>query len=266
MITSTGNASIKRIRALRHRKERERTGTFYVEGIRLVAEALNVGVELDAAVVAPDLIKGDYGRHTVERLRESVALYLEVTAPVFESLSQKEGPQGIAAVARQRWLGPAEIEPSGGLPWVALEAVADPGNLGTILRTSDAVGAPGVILLGPSTDPHDLAAVRASMGAIFSQRLVRASPTELSAWKDRHRAFVVGTSDAGDRDYTEIRRPLPAVLLMGSEREGLGDEALALCDLVARIPMVGRSDSLNLAVATGVMLYHMFEQTRSPAG
>ncbi|HEX2979947.1 MAG TPA: RNA methyltransferase [Anaerolineaceae bacterium] len=147
--------------------------------------------------------------------------------------------------------------------WVALDSVADPGNLGTILRTNDAVGGAGVILLDHSTDPYDVTAVRASMGAVFSQRLVRASLSEFAAWKQRHSVAVIGTSDAAKMDYHQTHYPSPMVLLMGSEREGLTPQHIAICDLMVAIPMVGRSDSLNLAVATAVVLYEMFNQGRS---
>jgi TrmH family RNA methyltransferase len=187
---------------------------------------------------------------------------LEVTAEVFRSLSAKEGPQGIGGVIRQRWLPLADADPEEGLCWVALDAVQDPGNLGTVLRTSDAVGAAGVILLGQTTDPHDPGALRASMGAVFTQRLVRAGFDQLLSWKDAHGCSLVGTSDAADAEYREVSYGPRLILLMGSERQGLSREQQAQCDLVVRIPMAGKSDSLNLAVASGVMLYEIFHQRR----
>jgi RNA methyltransferase, TrmH family len=262
MITSTANPAVKLIRGLRHRKERERTGLFYVEGIRLVGEAADLMAEVETCVVAPQLLSSDFGWKTVDRLVRAGATRLEVSEDVFRSMSSKDGPQGIAAVVRQHWTELDEIEPGAELCWIALDAVQDTGNLGTILRTSDAVGARGVILMGDATDPYDPGAVRASMGAIFSQHLVRAGAPELAGWKRHHGAQVVGTSDSAPVDYlaAEYRRPL--VLFMGSEREGLGGEEAALCNVMVRIPMAGRSDSLNLAVATGVMLYEILRQRR----
>jgi TrmH family RNA methyltransferase len=187
---------------------------------------------------------------------------IEVTADIFQSLATKEHAQGIGIVARQRWLELAHIRPEAGQCWVALDTVQYPGNLGTILRTCDAVGAAGVILLGNTTDPYDPAGVRASMGAIFSQRLARASFAEFAAWCRRHSLTVVGTSPAAARDYQAVAYQAPLVLLMGSEPRGLSREQQALCDVVVNIPMVGWSDSLNLAVATGLMLYEVFNQQR----
>jgi TrmH family RNA methyltransferase len=146
---------------------------------------------------------------------------------------------------------------------VALSSIQSPGNLGTLLRTADAVGAAGVILLGDGVDPYDPAAVRASMGAIFSQRFVRASTRELAAWKRRSGALLVGTSPAAPTDYQALTYPPSLVLFMGHERQGLSPEEQALCDELVRIPMVGSSDSLNLAVATSVMLYEVFNQHRA---
>jgi TrmH family RNA methyltransferase len=148
---------------------------------------------------------------------------------------------------------------------VALDAAQDPGNIGTILRTSDAVGGAGLLLLGQSADPYDPGALRASMGAIFSQRLVKTDFTQLLQWARQQHIPLVGTSDSASTDYRAAHYHQPTVLLMGSERAGLSQEQQAQCDLVVKIPMVGRSDSLNLAVATGVLLYELFRHTSPPA-
>jgi TrmH family RNA methyltransferase len=260
MITSTANPAIKQIRALRERKERERSGLCFVEGIRLVGEAVQLGAEVEQLVVAPELLASEFGRELVEARRAAGGAVLEVGAAVFESLSRKEGPQGLGAVVRQRWLPLDAARAAEGLCWVALSAVADPGNLGTILRTCDAVGAAGVILLGPSSDPYDPAALRASMGAVFAQRLVRATFADLVAWARRQRCALIGTSDDAPADLRAFPFPRPLALLMGSEREGLSPAEQAACDAMVSIPMAGRSDSLNLAVATGVALYEIFYQ------
>lgn len=265
LISSRANPAIKQIRALATRKERDRSGLFFVEGIRLVLEALQVGAVVGQGVVAPDLLKGRGGHEAVALLRARGVPCLQVTADVFATLSAKEGPQGLGAVVRQRWEPLPAAGPGAGLGWVALDAVQDPGNLGTILRTADAVGAAGVILVGPSTDPYDPAAVRASMGAIFTQRLVRAGWAEFAAWKHEVDITLVGTSDKAAADYQAVAYRPPLVLFMGSERQGLSAEQQALCDRMVRIPMVGRSDSLNLAVATGVILYEIFNQQRHKA-
>ncbi len=264
LISSQANARVKQIRSLRHRQERERTGLFFIEGIRIVAEAVQMRAEIETLIVAPELLKSEFARGIVQQQREQGTPVLEVTAEVFKSLSVKEGPQGLGAVARQRWQRLDELRLEANDYMVALDAAQDPGNIGTILRTSDAVGSAGLILLGHSADPYDPAALRASMGALFAQRLVRASFAEFAAWKRQRGYSVVGTSGAASHDYRGVAYPRPLVLLMGSEREGLSEEQQALCDLMVKIPMVGRSDSLNLAVATGITLYEIFYQFRRP--
>ncbi len=261
LISSTTNTRIKQIRNLAHRREREQTGLFFIEGIRIVSEAVQMGVEVETLIYAPALLKSQFALELLSMQRDRGTACLEVTSEVFKSLSVKEGPQGIGAVVRQRWEKLDEVRLTDELCWVALDAAQDPGNIGAILRTSDAVGCVGLILLGNSADPYDPGALRASMGAIFSQRLIKASFTAFAQWKREHGYTVVGTSGASRTDYRQAEYVSPLVLLMGSERQGLSDEQQAVCDLMVRIPMVGRSDSLNLAVATGIVLYEIFYQS-----
>jgi TrmH family RNA methyltransferase len=262
-ITSRSNPRIKLIRGLRDRKVRDRTGLFFVEGIRIVAEAVQLGVEVEELVVAPSLLTSELALRLVDARRAAGIPCVEVSSEVFQAISLKDGPQGLGAVVRQRWEALELARPSGDLGWVALDAVQDPGNLGSILRTGDAVGAAGVILIGRTTDPHDPSAVRASAGAVFSQRLVRAGPEELAAWKREHGVGVVGTSGAASTDYRAVSYPSPFLLCVGSEQHGMSRPQQDLCDLVVSIPMVGRGDSLNLAVATALVLYEAFCQRRA---
>lgn len=270
LISSPSNPAIKQMRALRTRKERERTSACWVEGIRIVAAAIQRGAAIERLVVAPDLLTSPFARELVAAQQARGTASTEVTAEVFATLSSKDGPQGIGAVVRQQWTALDQVAPGDALCWIALDAAQDPGNLGTILRSADAVGAAGVMLLGHAADPYDPAALRASMGAVFAQRLVRTSFDDLLRWKTHHHATLIGTSDAAPSDYHTVRYPLPAVLLMGSEREGLSPAQQAACDLLVNIPMTGYSDSLNLAVATAIMLYELFNQrrdaSRDPAG
>lgn len=256
------DATIREIRRLRGREDRERTGTCYVEGARIVAQALRAGLTIERCVIAPDLLTGDFGRSIVQELQQAGVPILELTPVAFGSISFKESLQGIGAVVRTRLESLADVDLDDTLGWVALDAVGNPGNLGAILRTGDAVGCAGVIALGDTTDPYHPAAVRASMGAVFSQRLVRASFEEFVRWKRARGYTVIGTSGSARPEYREVAYRAPVVLLMGSERLGLSDEQQAVCDQLVRIPMVGTSDSLNLAVATSVVLYEVFQQNR----
>lgn len=264
VISSLHNPRIKAIRALKARKERERTGLLFIEGIRIVLEAIALGATVETLVVAPDLLISHRARESVDAQRRLGLPCLEVSAAVFaglsRSISHKYGPWGLGAVVRQQWEPLAGVRLYRGQCWVALDEVADPGNLGTILRTNDAVGGSGVILIGHGTDPYDPASVRASMGSIFAQRLVRATLEEFDAWRRAHRYMVIGTACDGAVDYRAAAYPDAVVLLMGSERHGLPPEQRALCDRLVTIPMSGHADSLNLGVATGIMLYEMLRQ------
>jgi TrmH family RNA methyltransferase len=261
-ITSPANHRIRSLRKLRERKYRQESGCFYAEGLRIVVAAAKQGAEIETLVVSPELLTSPIGLKLVEEQRQKGTEILEVSAKLFQTFSLKESPVGLASVIRQQWRSLNSIQPGGSDTWVALDEVADPGNLGTILRTHDAVGGKGVILLGHSTDPYDPSAARASMGALFSQQLIKATFDEFVAWKQKVNIPLVGTSDSAMMDYQKIHYPESLVLLMGSEREGLPEPLMSLCDYMVSIPMVGRSDSLNLAIATAVVLYEIFNQRR----
>jgi TrmH family RNA methyltransferase len=266
IITSASNPRIKFVRSLRRRAVREQSGLFFVEGVRAIAEAIQLGAGVQTLVVAPALLTSPLGYELIYQV--SGADYLEVNADVFRSLSAQENPQGIGAIVRQKWVELGTAKANLGLCWVALESVQYPGNLGTVLRTSEAVGGAGVILLGNATDPYDPLCIRASMGAVFSQNLMRTTFPEFNAWCSREHCTLVGTSPSAATDYLAVAYPEPTVLLMGSEQHGLTAEHIAACHHLVRIPMVGRCDSLNLAVSTSTILYEIFNQRRaaSPRG
>lgn len=265
MITSFANERIKELRRLQDRKYRQETALYWIEGLRNVAAALDdpENHPLETLVVAPHLLTSSFGQALVEAQRQRGLPVLEVSDAVFERLSRKEGPVGLAAVARQQWTALDDVALRPGKPWVALDSVADPGNLGTILRTLDGAGGDGLILLDQSTDPYDPASVRASMGALHRQKLTRCTLDEFTRWQARTNAAVIGTSDKATADFHEYRYPAEMILLMGSERQGLQPQHLALCHGVVSIPMHGASDSLNLAVATGIVLYEIEYQWRA---
>jgi TrmH family RNA methyltransferase len=260
LIMSRNNPKIKQIRVLLKRPERERTGLALIEGLRLVTEALRFPERVRQVIVAPELLKNQRGRDLVQDHAARGFPVMFVSAEAFESFSQKDGPQGIAAVISQKWEQLHQVKLSVGDCWVALAAIQDPGNLGTILRSCDAVGCRGIFLLDHATDPYDPTALRASMGAIFSQRLVKTSFRAFAEWKNKHHYAVAGTSDAAALHYREVTYPSPVILLMGSERQGLLPEQQAACDFVVSIPMSGSCDSLNVAIATAVVLYEILDQ------
>lgn len=265
LIASRNNPYLRKLRLLHQREGRDKTGLFLIDGIRPVAEAIKMDVKLETLLLAPRLLIHPSAQRLARRLQRSGTPILSVTPEVYHSLSQAVEPQGIGAVVRQKWERLDQVKPSRGLCWVAVESVQSPGNLGTIIRTSEAVGCAGLILIGDSADPYDPATVRASMGALFNQRFVRTSQAAFAEWKKRRQCTLVGTSPAAERDYHTVVYPRPTILLMGSEKQGLSEAMQALCDLRVKIPMVGRSDSLNVAVATSILLYELFNQRRTGA-
>jgi TrmH family RNA methyltransferase len=262
MITSTSNAKIKVIRKLREKKERQASGLFYCEGLRIVGDAFDHQAGFDSLLIAPELLHSEYGQSLIEKAEKMGVPVLELDSMVFRSIAQKENPQGIAAVCEQRWMELNELDLNSGDLVVALDSVADPGNLGTIMRTLDGVGGLGLILLDQSTDPYDPTTMRASMGTLFGLHFIKTNLEQFGTWKHSKDIKVVGTSDKAQVDYYGYAYPDPMVLLMGSERQGLTSTHYALCDEVVAIPMAGSADSLNLAVATAVVMYEIFNQHR----
>jgi TrmH family RNA methyltransferase len=264
MISSHSNLKIKQIRALRQRKERQKTGLFLVEGIHPVGEALESGAQIESLCYAPELLHSDFAQRIIQKASLQGVACLAVTAQVFESLADKENPQGILAVVRQCRMELVSINPNS-FPWlVALVSPQDPGNVGTILRTIDAVSASGLLLLDSSLDVYHPNAVRASMGTLFWYPVVHATFDEFSRWSSEYGYHVYGTSAHASLDYREVGAyQFPAILLLGSERDGLAPSYIAACEQLVRLPMLGRASSLNLAVAAGVMMYKMLESMQA---
>jgi TrmH family RNA methyltransferase len=255
LITSPGNPKIKQARALRQRKQRNATGLFLVEGLFHIGEALAAHAAIDSLFYVPDLLEGDFARQLIDRvLIEGLTCY-ETTADILASIAEKENPQGVIAVVRQQSVGLADLTLQN-FPWgVAIVSPQDPGNVGAILRTIDAVGASGLILLNSSVDAYHPTAVRAGMGSIFWYPIVSASFEEWSHWARQHGYHIYGTSAKGSVNYTEVETyERPLMVIMGSEREGLSREQAAVCDRLVRLPMHGHVSSLT-GRATGVMLY-----------
>lgn len=260
-LSSRNNPRIKQLRALRQRKERQASGLFLVEGIRHLGEAFDAGAAIETVCYAPDLLDSAYAHDLLRRLQTRGVDCLVVAADTLASLAEKDNPQGILAAVRQPQRRLSDLTPANFSWGAALVAPQDPGNIGTVLRTLDAVGASGLLLLDNAADPYQPGAVRASMGALFWQPLVQASFTEFLAWARQGGYHLYGTSAHGREDYRQgVRYQRPCILLLGSERQGLSAEQSAACELLLRLPMRGKSTSLNLAVAAGVMLYAMLEQ------
>ena len=262
-ISSSSNPNIKQVRLLRKRKNRQESGLLVVEGIHPVgeaAEAASQGCRIESIFYAPDLLKSDFATRLIQQLAQQGTQVYPVTREVFASIADKENPQGILALVRPRFFDLNELNQENFEWGVALVAPQDPGNIGTVLRTIDAVGASGLILLEDSADPYHPNVVRASMGTLFWNPIVQVSFREFAHWARAYEYMIYGASAHGSLDYSEVERyTRPAILLLGSEREGLSKEQAAICDFMLRLPMRGRASSLNLAVAAGILLYAMLE-------
>ena len=256
-LTNPRNPHIKQVRTLRQRKERDESGLLVVEGIRHVGEAVEAMAEVEYICYAPDLLESDFAYQLLEKQMALGRRCYALASDVFRSLAEKENPQGILAVVRQPRHALSDLRPDN-FPWgVATVAAQDPGNIGTLLRTIDAVGASGLLLLDGGADPAHPNAVRASMGALFWLPVVSASFDEFVAWSNKHLYHVYGTSAHGAVDYRAFKYERPCLLLLGSEQKGLSSQQQAACEQLIRLPMQGRVTSLNLAIAAGVMLYQM---------
>jgi TrmH family RNA methyltransferase len=255
-LVSRANPRIKFIRKLGQRKYRTESGLFIAEGIHHVGEALAADAQVEFLCYAPQLLSSDFANQLVSKSQERGIDCLELSAELFNYVSSKENPQGILAVVHQQRLNLSQLNPQTSPWYVALVSPQDPGNIGTILRTIDAVGASGLLLLDDSADPYHLSAVRASMGAIFWYPTAYASFNEFTDWTTLHAYRVYGTSSQASHDYRTIQHyEQPLILLMGSERQGLTPDQSRHCHELIRLPMQGRTTSLNLAVAAGVLLY-----------
>ena len=257
-VTSLANPLVKDIKALALKKFRDQQNAFLAEGLKLVIDALELGWTIRTLVFA----KSGKGNPAVEKVAaRTVAaggLVLEVSEKVLSAITRRDNPQMVVGVFAQRWTALKDVRPKGDDVWVALDRVRDPGNLGTIIRTADAVGAKGVILVGETTDPFSIETVRATMGSVFAVPVAKTDTAAFLQWRKGFPGLVVGTHLKGAVDYRTIDYGgRPVLLLMGNEQQGLPDELAAACDRLLRIPQAGRADSLNLAVATGVALYEI---------
>jgi TrmH family RNA methyltransferase len=256
-ITSLQNDRVKMIRALHMRKARRETGLFVAEGASLLVTARDAGWKPKILVFLAGSAAGGVARDLVRWAGTAGADCLEVSQAVLAKLAAKENPQTMLGVFEQVWKplpAPATV---GDAVWVGIEAARDPGNLGTIVRTADAAGASGVALIGASVDPYSREAVRATMGSIFNVPLARTSVQDGLAWVQRWPGDIVGAHLSASADFRSAAYRPPTLLLMGSEGPGLSPELSAACTRLVRIPMAGRIDSLNLAVATALMLYEI---------
>ena len=259
LITSLSNPLVKLARSLHQKKARNESRLFLVEGIHHVGEAIEAGWHVESILYAPDLLTSNFARELVSRYSSKSQ---QVSVQIMESLASKENPRGIIAIVRQRntHLENLYMMRSG----VALVSPQDPGNVGTILRTIDAVDADVIFLLDGGVELYHPSAVRSSMGTIFWKPIIQTSFNEFVSCARRSRPDgiqLIGTSAHGDVDYQTLIPKAPWILVLGNEQKGLSPEQMNACDVTVSMPMKGRVSSLNLAVAAGVLLYQFMKKT-----
>lgn len=261
-ITAYSNPLIKRVRNLRDKRHRREEGLFLAEGLRILTEARETGRLPEMLFFA----RQSRGHPLVQALVEAVETAggdaIETTPDILSKLSGKDNPQAVVGVFAEFAQALDAIDRSRADIWLVAEKLRDPGNLGTILRTGDAVGAGGLILIDECVDPFSVEAVRASMGALFTIPIARARWEEFVPWLRGGPGQLVGLSLDTDQDYRAAHYAAPTFLLTGNEAQGLPEAYEAECDLLVKLPMLGKADSLNAAVATAVMAYEVLARHR----
>lgn len=261
-ITGFSNETVKRVRGLREKKHRRQEGLFLAEGLRILTEAQDAGHLPEILFYARESADHPIVQRLIAASEAAGADVIETIPDILHKLSGKENPQTVIGVYPDRLTPLDQLDRASADIWLVAQAMRDPGNLGTTLRTGDAVGSGGLILIDDCADPFSVESVRASMGALFTQKIVVARWPDFLAWLRAGPGELVGTSLNTDLDYQQPQYARPAFILAGNEARGLPAEYEAECDLLVKMPMRGKADSLNAAVATAVMAYEVLNQHR----
>ncbi len=264
-ITGYSNPLVKRVRSLRDKKHRKREGLFLAEGLRIMTEARDAGalplMLFHAAEAAPHPLAVSL----MDEVDAAGGEVIATSADILSKISGKDNPQTVVGVYPDRAVALDALNRTDADIWLVAQALRDPGNLGTMLRTGDAVGAGGLILIDDCVDPFSVEAVRASMGALFTQRIAQCRWEEFMPWLRSGPGQLIGASLNTTLDYQDPAYAPPVFLLIGNEARGLPSGYEGECDLLVKIPMLGKADSLNAAVAAAVMAYEIRNQLRHRA-
>lgn len=259
-IASVSNPRVKALVRLRDRRHRDDSGLFLVEGYRELDRALEAGVEIVEIYACPGLFLGGNEPRLVERAVAAGAEPVELGQAPFRKVSYRDRPEGLVAVARRFDTGLERLEATGDPLVLVIEAIEKPGNLGTMLRTADAAGVGAVVVCDPTTDPFNPNVVRSSLGTLFTVPLAVTSTGEAVAALRRLGIRSVATTPATSRLHWEADYRGAVAVVVGSEQYGLSEAWLAAADERVRIPMSGSADSLNAAMAAGVVLFEAVRQ------
>ena len=254
-VTAFSNTTVKRLRSLRDNKARRSEGLFLAEGLRIIAEARDSGRLPEIIAFSAEGARHPLAAEIIEATEAAGGEAIETSPDILSKMSGKDNPQMLLGAYRQPSVDLSQVDRTKAELWIVAQALRDPGNIGTILRTGDAVGAGGLILIDDCADPFSVEAVRASMGALFTQQIAAARWPEFVSWLRSGDGQLVGTSLKATHDYLEAEYQRPCFLLIGNEQQGLPADYEAECDLLVKIPMAGRADSLNAAIAAAVMAF-----------
>ena len=256
IIESTQNQYVKRLRALAGRKGRREHGEFLVEGVRALEDAVAAGAGISYVAHCAELASADRARELAERLAAEAYRLMEVTEQVFRSFSQVQAPEGLAAAVAIPKVTLDDLPGDADLLLAAVD-LRDPGNMGTLVRLADAVGADGLIAAGTCVDLYEPKVVRATAGSVFHLPLVQdVTADEVLHWAGARQICTVATALEAE-PWAEIRYPQRVLVLLGGEAHGLDEELAERADLQVAIPMPGRAESLNVAVAAGIVAYEI---------
>lgn len=257
LVTAFSNTTVKLLRSLRDKKGRRSEGLFLAEGLRIIAEARDSGRLPEIIAFSAAGAEHPLAAEIIDATEAAGGEAIETSTDILTKMSGKDNAQMLLGAYRQQQVGLEAIDRSSAPLWIVAQALRDPGNIGTILRTGDAVGAGGLILIDECADPFSVEAVRASMGAIFTQSVAAAPWSEFLPWLRSGDGQLVGTSLKTTTDYLQADYRQPCFLLVGNEQQGLPANYEAACDLLVKIPMAGRADSLNAAMATAIMAFQI---------
>jgi TrmH family RNA methyltransferase len=266
LLSSAQNPKIKDVMQLRERQVRDRSGLFLIEGYREILRATDAGWDIQTLFICPELFLGTNEPALIQRIGKKAQIFA-CTQKIFEKISYRDRPDGLIAIAVQKKMGLSDLEyifknkPNPLL--VIAEAIEKPGNLGTILRSSDAVGVDALIVCDRCTDIYNPNVVRASVGTLFTVPTIEAKGEETLKWLKAHGVSVLAATPQAEKEFTQVAMQGPIAIAVGTEQLGLSEKWMQQASLQVRIPMHGVADSLNVAMATTLLLYEAQRQRKN---
>lgn len=265
-IESLQNPKVKQLIKLRDRRDRDQLGLFLIEGYRELLRALEASFRINTLFVCPTLFLGTNETQLIEIAKKQGATIYFCTEQVFKKISYRDRPDGLLAIAPQDKKSLSTLTKLlENKPYpliVVAEAIEKPGNLGTILRSSDAVGVDALIVCDKCTDIFNPNVVRASVGTLFTVPVIESTSQETLLWLKKHGIKIVAATPSATVEYTQINMREPIAIAVGTEQLGLSKQWLENADLSVKIPMLGKADSLNVAMATTILMYEAIRQRR----